>query len=53
MSNEEREHLKVQTKKLFSKCAIIELMCAESMCTRPQLNEKLLALQRMTHLCRG
>ena len=40
-------------KKLYSKCAIIELLCAESMCIRPQINEKLLALVRMSQLCRG
>lgn len=28
-------------------------MCAESMCIRPQINEKLQSLIRMTQLCRG
>lgn len=28
-------------------------MCAESMCIRPQINDKLKSLVRMTQLCRG
>ena len=37
----EREDLKVQTKRLYVRAALIELICAESMCIRPQLNDKL------------
>lgn len=50
---ESRENLRIQTKKLFTRAAIIELMCSESMCIRPQLNDKLESLKRMTQLCRG
>lgn len=53
MSNDDRDHLKVQLKKLYTRCAIIELMCSESMCSRPQINDKLSSLIRMTQLCRG
>ena len=53
LTQTERDNLKIQTKKLYSKAAIVELMCAESMCIRPQINEKLQALVRMTQLCRG
>lgn len=53
LSNDSKQNLKVQIKKLFTRCAIIELMCAESMCTKPQLSDKLQALFRMTQLCRG
>ena len=45
--------MKVQTKKLFTRSALIELMCSESMCIRPQINDKLRSLVRMTQLCRG
>jgi len=53
MSSDDREHLKVQLKKLYSRCAIVELMCSESMCARPQISDKLKSLVRMTQLCRG
>lgn len=32
---------------------MIELLCCESMCVKPQLSEKLFSLVRMTSLCRG
>lgn len=53
LSNDSKQNLKVQIKKLLTRAALIELMCAEAMCFRPQLNEKLQALVRMTQLCRG
>lgn len=48
LSNDCKQNLKVQIKKLFTRCAIIELMCSESMCAKPQLSDKLQALFRMT-----
>lgn len=53
LSSDDMQNLKVQIKKLYTKAAIIELMCAESMCIRPQINDKLKSLVRMTQLCRG
>jgi hypothetical protein len=53
LSNDCKQNLKVQIKKLLTRCAIIELMCSESMCAKPQLSDKLQALFRMTQLCRG
>jgi hypothetical protein len=53
LSNDSKQNLKVQIKKLFTRCAMIELMCSESMCMKPQLSDKLQALSRMTQLCRG
>ena len=41
LSNDSKQNLKVQIKKLFTRCAIIELMSAESMCSKPQLSDKL------------
>ena len=48
LSFDDKQNLKIQIKKLFTRCAIIELMCSESMCIRPQLNDKLQSLVRMT-----
>jgi hypothetical protein len=48
LSFDDRQNLKVQTKKLYTRAAIVELLCSESMCIRPQLNDKLQALMRMT-----
>lgn len=34
LSNDSKQNLRVQVKKLLSRAALIELMCAESMCFR-------------------
>lgn len=53
LSNDSKQNLKVQIRKLLTRAAIIELMCAEAMCFKQQVPEKLQALTRMTQLCRG
>jgi hypothetical protein len=41
---------KTETNKLFVKCAILELLTAESMNLAPQINEKLFCMKRMCEL---
>lgn len=50
---EDKQKLKIQNRKLYTRSAMVELLCSESMCIRPQINDKLRSLTRMTQLCRG